>query len=102
MIKIARKLGLDFPWENFEEAVKERLKDYDIEAIKEEGWFEGENTAKKTIFHFPRQLSLEEPKWEGEGDIYLLPYKSITYAERSGANIPYLQELGGAQKNSGL
>lgn len=96
LIKIARKLGLDFPWENFEEAIKERLKDYDIEEIKEKGWFEGEDIAVKTPkFLFPKKLALEEPKWEGEGDIYLLPYKSITYAEGSGANIPYLQELGG-------
>lgn len=47
-------------------------------------------------------LPHEEPSvWEGEPDrfpFYLIPYKSISYAEGSGANIPLLQTVSGLQR----
>lgn len=98
LIKIAKKLGLDFPWETFEEAVKERLEGYSLDEIIEKGWFEEKYESTQINFRFFTSKEIAEPKWEGGGDIYLLPYKSITYAEGSGANIPYLQELGGMLK----
>lgn len=38
-----------------------------------------------------------EPRWQGDPERYplqLVPYRAVTYAEGSGANLPVLQELG--------
>jgi anaerobic selenocysteine-containing dehydrogenase len=45
----------------------------------------------------------EAPQWEGDHlqyPLYLIPYKPITYAEGSGANLPWLQELGDVLKGT--
>jgi len=101
IIQVAKKMGFEneFYWENFEEAVKERLKNFDIDEIEKKGWWEDpeKKWAEFEKFRFCHHLPPREPEWKGEG-FYLIPYKSITYAEGSGANIPYLMELSARMK----
>ncbi|GBD03234.1 Polysulfide reductase chain A [bacterium HR19] len=96
IILIAKEMGFEdeFYWEDFEEAVKERLKNFDIDEVEEKGWWEDpeKKWADFDKFRFCSHLPPHEPEWKGDG-LYLLPYKSTTYGEGSGANIPYLMEL---------
>ena len=109
IIELGRKLGLNFYWNDFKEAVEERLKGVvQIDKLIERGYWdfkegeEFENSRFKTPsgkFNFCwKHIGVSQPNWVGEGNIYFLPYKSITYAEGSGANIPYLQELSARMK----
>lgn len=113
IIELGKKLGLNFYWDDFKQAVEERLKGVvKIDELMEKGWWEFRNrneSAEKEHKNFRtpsgkfnfcwRHLPPPPPQWVGDGEIYLLPYKSINYAEGSGANIPYLQELSARMKN---
>lgn len=97
IIDIGKKLGFEdeFYFDNFEKAVRERLKNFDLDLLEKDGWWEDPEKKGKDFnkFKFTDPKMFEEPKWVGEGDLYLFPYKSISYAEGSGANIPFLMEL---------
>ena len=97
ILDIAKKLGFetDFYFENFKEAVLERLKNFDLEQLEKDGWWEDPEKKPKDFdkFKFTSPKIFEEPKWMSDGEFYLFPYKSIAYAEGSGANIPFLMEL---------
>ncbi len=97
ILDIAKRLGFeqDFYFENFKEAVLERLKNFDLDQLEKDSWWEDPEKKPKDFekFKFTSPKFFEEPNWVGSGDLYLFPYKSITYAEGSGANIPFLMEL---------
>lgn len=56
------------------------------------GWWQNSNSLGTPTAALDQALNVAQPKYEGEGEFYLLPFVSPTLGE-AGANKPWLQEL---------
>jgi molybdopterin-containing oxidoreductase family iron-sulfur binding subunit len=64
-----------------------------LEALGNGGVFQDVEPTPVQISDEVLGVSFSEPKFEGDGDMYFIPYPSSRYYDGRGANKPWLQEL---------
>jgi anaerobic selenocysteine-containing dehydrogenase len=99
LIEISKRLAkpLKFPWQNFEEMLKESFGGNWETARKQGGWWDGVSPAPEAAVALTTATyASNEPQFDGDPNEYafhFLPYPSVAFLDGSLAHLPMLQEL---------
>ncbi|HEY7535531.1 MAG TPA: molybdopterin-dependent oxidoreductase [Thermodesulfobacteriota bacterium] len=80
-------------WINASYASDKDFETFWMEALERGGIYREIAPIQVQLYDEVSRVSFTEPKFEGQGDIYLMAYPSYRYYDGRGANKPWLQEL---------